>query len=355
MMGSAGRGASFVAILALVPLAGQTAQQPRSVATTDGFDAYVRGDFDRVADAARQMRDPVAFSRDLQRQAVMWIEADGSSQIPHRQMIVASTVLEYALAMSPRNADAAKAVELLQWACEMVRNTSTRSEVEHLWHRTALAALQRIVILDLFPGWRDPVNQIVRSHLRHGQSRFPDDPAWGLADAVITESSIWPLTPSVSRPFNKAEVQSSIRAYEKLLADAAVGAEANIRTAYLKFRSRPQDADAALRHLTQAEQSTRDVRLLYLAAFIRGQIFEQRADVDEATAAYEAALAHWQDGSSAATALAAIRFRQDRRPEALGFANVAIRPDRRDDPWQHYSQGAYHLEDLLEHLRRSQR
>ena len=267
----------------------------------------------------------------------------------------ASTVLEYALAMSPRNADAAKAVELVQWACDMVRNTSTRSEVEHLWHRTALAALQRIVILDLLRDWRDPLNQIVRSHLRHGQSRFPDDPAWRLADAVITESRIWPLTPSVSRGFSKAEVQSSIRTYEKLLTDAAVGAEANIRTAYLKFRSRPQDADAALRHLTQAEPLTRDARLLYLAAFIRGQIFEQRAAVDDATAAYEAALTRWPDGSSAATALAAIRFRQDRRPEALVFATLAMRSDRREDPWQHYSQGAYHLEGLLEQLRRSQR
>jgi len=328
-------------------LAEPAAQEPRVTGVAEGFAAYARGEFDHITGTIGRVADRIGFARELRRQAPAWIDAAGPDQVPRRRLVVAAVAVEAALAMPPLDAESAMAVELIQWACRLVRRNPARSEAERLWHHTALAVLQRIVVFVRLP--RTYVREEVRPHLNHGRDRYPDDPAWRLAAAGWVEAGAWYLNPVSSRAVPADPARQAIRAYEKLLADEEVGAEARLRTGYLEFRR--GNSDVALAHVLQVEASSTDRLLLYLAAFVRGQISEDAGRMDDAAEAYEAALERWPGGESAATALTAIRFRQERRPQALALAELSLRTPVREDPWRRYGRGDHRLPDLLDRLR----
>lgn len=327
--------------------------QERLLAVDEVFDAYSHGNFDAVSETFKRVTVPISFGRDLQRQSRAWIEAGDPELVPRRRLVVASVALEVAVTMAPRDADAAMVVELVQWACDLVRRNPERTEAEHVWHRAALAVLQRTLLPGLPRGWRDPAAQILRAHIDHAESRFPGDPNWKLAVAVSLEYRTWYLNPTSGRVSCSDSSRQAIRAYEKLLADDTVGAEAHVRAAYLKFRCDSSGVNRVLMHLDKAEESTKDLLLLYLASFLRGQVFEHAGAVDRAAESYGTALNRWPGAQSAAIAFAAIRFRQGQREEALTLANVAGQPTSREDPWRHYGRGDYRLRELLGELRKA--
>jgi hypothetical protein len=344
------RVAAAAAVVLAWPVAGPGAQDRRPVRIADGFDAYARGEFEQVADAIRRIDNLIKFAGELRHEATAWVDAASPAEIPRRRTVVATVALETSLAMSVGRAEAAAAVDLVQWACTLVRRNPVRSEVEHLWHRTALAALQRIMIPGLLERqWRDPIRQVLRAHIGHGLERYPSDPAWSVGTVISIEVS----TPASGGDFGENPVRQAIRAYEKLFTNEAIAAEAHLRTAHLLFRRDHRDADAALSHLDHVEAATSDPILLYLSALVRGRIRERGGDVEGAAVSYESALTVWPGAQSAATALAAIRFKQDRRKEALALAQVALQKPVREDPWRHYDRGDYRLEELLRQLRKA--
>lgn len=343
--------AAILALPPAAPLTGADTQERRVISVEESFDSYARGEFDQVADAIGRLRDRIGFARELERRAPAWIEAAGSDEIPRRRLIVATVALEFARGIPVLINESTRAIYLLQWACRLVRRNPHQLEAEHLWHRAAVAMLQRILV-NKPRDWEDPVWQVLRSHIGHGKNRFPTDPAWKLADAVAEEFGTWPYVPATDRPYRETSARRASRAYEKLLDEEAIGAEARLRLAYLMFRS--GNAGDALSHLDQVEARSPDAMLLYLAAFVRGQIFEQTAEPDRAVAAYETAMSRLPHHGSAAAALAAIRFRQGRRAEAIELAAQSLR-QAGEDPWRHYSRGDYRLPDLVRQLRESLR
>jgi len=359
---------SFVAAMVLgLPLADLGRQERRAIGVTEGFDAYARGEYDHIADAIARVQDRIGFARELQRQAPAWIEATGPEHVPQRRLVVAAVALEAALAMPVLRAEATKAIDLVQWACALVRRNPGRSDAEYWWHRTGLAVLQRIAVAGAFPGLvpgsrgsgdrrRNPLREVLLTHISHSESRYPDDPAWRLATAEATEFGTWGVvTPPGPRAypagagFNENQARLAVRAYQSLLTHEVIGAEAHLRTAYLAFRM--GNLGTVTRHLNQAEASTRDPLLLYLAALVRAQAFERAGDLDAAADAYEAALHHWSGAESAATALAAIRFQQGRREEAQTLTETALQQPASEDPWRFYGRGDYRLRDLMGRLR----
>jgi tetratricopeptide (TPR) repeat protein len=306
---------------------------------TEGLTLYARGEFEANARALQDVRDVGRFHDDFKEEAETWIDAGGPAERDQRRLAAAAFALEAAHATL---FDVQSAWRTLEWACEVLRKNAKPSPSEYAWHRAAVAWL--LGISSGLPGPRG--TSYASSHLAHARKRFPHDPRWHLAQAILDhELPTWPFPrPALmfkppEGPSRVREIGPAIRGFEGLLRLDALRAETHLRIGHLEYRR--GRLKEALAQFEQVEPLTDDAALIYLARFFRGQLLEQKGDVAAAITAYERALEAWPGAQSASVALAAILFQQDQRARAFELVLAALARPTPDDPWRTYGQGDF--------------
>jgi tetratricopeptide (TPR) repeat protein len=346
---------AIVLIILFVP---SRAQERRVVTLEHAFNAYLRGDHHRTSDATRQFTELAAFGRELRAQSQGWIAAASPNERDRRRLAVASVALEAAATAVPsldsrgsHRAQARTIVDLIEWACDLVRDNDARLTAERSWHRAALALLQRASpVLATMPS---EVAGIITPHLRHGEARFARDPRWRLANALLPFVPSGPPRVPISRGKAERQVESSWerakRSLQPLLTDPDLRAEAHVRIGFIELRT--GQVESALFHLSTAEQLSCDASLSYLVFFFRGQILSRQGSFAAAEDSYAQALALFPQALSSVTALAALQFKQGRQADAARLVQQALRAAGAD-PWRNYGYGDYRFwPELLTELR----
>jgi tetratricopeptide (TPR) repeat protein len=333
-----------------IPVSRPLAQERREITMTAGFDAYARGEFDLIARAIERIGQYDRFVRELRRDAIPWIEAAAPDAVTRRRFVVAAVALETAVAVlhsidrqpTQFQEKAQSAMELVTWACSLVRRNPVPTEGEHAWHRAALAVLQRTAIAVRRP--TSDGDRSVADHTRHAEERFPDDPRWTLARAGgPTKSAAPPRVPGEQARLETLAKPAMVRVgreFEKLLPNKQMRAEALLGIAFSDLRR--GSIESAWSRLQQVETSTTEPNLLYVARFFRGQILASRGDHASAVDAFAAALSLVPGALSGVTALAAIRFEHGERAAAVALIEDAF-AKQTVDPLRTFMQGEFDL------------
>ena len=87
-----------------------------------------------------------------------------------------------------------------------------------------------------------------------------------------------------------------------------------------------------------------DLELRYFTHLVRGQLLRGSGRLDEAAAAFRAALAAWPGAQSARVALMTLQVGRGSRDEAAALADeIQVAPIDQYDPWWTYWLGDYRL------------
>ena len=277
----------------------------------------------------------IATSKSLKDGAPAWIAAVGPQQERRRRLAVASYVLHVLSSQedpylwqgggSPfRYQRALPAVELLEWACGLLR-AEPPLVAERWWHLGAIGLLER-----------HNAQQTLELHLSHAHGRFPDEDRWALGRAIAAELRTWPET----RDDTVLTVTPTLTAtivgrYEEAIACDSVREEALIRLGY--FELRRNRIDAALGRFEQAG-TPKDAVLRYWLFLFTGQALERTKRLPNAISAYRAALESAPDAQSAVLALASalVSVHRDAEASALVDRSLAMRSSRRI--WAEFTQ-----------------
>jgi tetratricopeptide (TPR) repeat protein len=341
---------------------------------TAHLDRFLRGEFDAVVAGLEATRDYDALLNALEQNGAAWVAAAPEPERSRRRLAAATFALEAGRAAALRhdwkwvqridlNQPWARppaeipiaerppqtfrafpqvlwktAPRLIEWGCALVRTERTPDAAERIWHLAAVAVAQGVGDYEFLAGspFEDRGNAHEEiEHLRHALDRFPMEPRLALAEAIAVEWYTW-NTWQTKRPRQQArELQKAIDAFRGMLRDGAIGAEAMVRTGYLRLRNR-QTRDA-LDLFARAETATRDPFVVYLARYFRGVAHERAGQADDAEKAYRSALEVVPHAQSAAFALAA-RLHTTGRPAAaarLVEETLAVAPPVAD-PWREY-------------------
>jgi len=309
-------------------------------AAIDALNRYERGEWqDAVpASATRGDLDELLWA------AGDWIRAIGAEHEPRRRLAVASYLVEFlafhALDIAlwqPRQ----PASEALEWVCGELRKAPA-VPAERWWHAASIALLERVGAV-----------ASLQRHLEHAEGRFPDEPRWILARALMEELRTWPERrddETFSIPKDVADRMTS--AFTRASIQQVLRAEAELRWGYQELRR--GHADAALAHFEQAG-SPADPHLRYWLHLFRGRALERTDRLKEAIASYELALSAVPYAQSAALALAAALVKDHRPSEAAAMMlrTLSVQPPT-TDPWDSYtSPDARYWPLLVEQLHRA--
>jgi tetratricopeptide (TPR) repeat protein len=301
----------------------------------------------RLLDAALSLQ-PILDG--LEGHGTTWIAAGGPSEIDRRELAAATFALEAArtgawkawkLRVDAPTVDESPPrffldwqppAHLLEWGCARLRARGTPHPAERLWQLAAISVAQRAEDYEFLNGdgeqtdVRDYAREI--EHLRHVRQRFPDEPRFKLAQVIAAE---WQASPAVRR----GRPQAARDQFADLRDDPDIGAEATLRLGRIAMTLR--DDDRAREAFERVESLTRDPWTLYLARLFRGTILERRGRTADAERAYRGALEAVPRAQAAATALAALLARQDRRSEASTIVEEMLAASPAPpDPWRGY-------------------
>jgi tetratricopeptide (TPR) repeat protein len=229
--------------------------------------------------------------------------------------------------------------QLIEWGCDLLRRHPEHATIGHAWHLAALAAAQRAGDFEFLIGSPFDVRHNEEEeieHLNHSRALFPDEARFMLGQAVALE---WMTYPDSRRPQMTPRARDAIDAYEDLVSDDHVGAEANVRLGSLFLRA-GRHADA-LKALTRADRATRDPHLVYLAAFLSGRAHEAAGRVVEAEQSYQRALSAVPRGQSAAIALGTLLVGADRHADAARLIDNMMAAPAPVDPWREYGRADF--------------
>jgi len=303
---------------------------------------YAAGRHAEVAGRMASLASARVLEFDLERQAPAWLQQKGADPVAQRR-VLAAFALEAAIARLDQGTDATK---LLEWGCRQVRRIPQPGPIEQHWHRAAFA---------VFAGAAD--SDGLEAHIGHVKLQFPTEPRLTFQRAVAAELRTVPALAGLrtASEMEKRRQEAARRFREVTDTDASTRAEADLRLAHVQIALAAPDA--ALEALARLDEPTIDPYLVYLARLFRGLALEQLGRLDEARAAYEAALAAAPGTPSAAMRLAALEFRQGQRD--VSDRIVAELIDRRapvaDPWWSYWSADFRHLTRLLAALRGSVR
>jgi tetratricopeptide (TPR) repeat protein len=347
-------------------------------ATGDALDRYARGEY---SGAVALLSVLGGFNVDL---ADVWNQGAGPDAAPRRRLAAASLILDIAAAKE------AWPSGLIEWACDAFRLAGAPTPGEALWLRASIAlAQQDEVWVFLMPELFDrtpPTPTIKRAvakpqalsgHLARARTRFPDDPYFGLAEAVgvevastrsfdprVVRSEQTPvafdrLSAAINPPEGLSDDQRALLerarlAFEQLRSQKAVQAEASLRLGFTLLRlGRTAEGRDRLR---EVDTATDDAWVRYLARMFRGWIHASEGRPDEAVTAYQSALALVPNAPSAAALLTATLLTSDRLADAETFATATLAAGSGEDPWRGYTQGeARRFPALMAQLRREVR
>jgi hypothetical protein len=328
------------------------------------FDRYNAGDVESVYTQLAARTDKFeAFSKDLTRATPGWVQSGGSDKVMRRRLVVGGVALEAIRRVPVRRAEYSERLasstaldwparrQLLEWACTLVRTTPSPPAAERWWHLAAVALLEES---SWPPFLAFDLNYRVDAHFHidHARARFPDEPRFQLAHAVIdhnagaynrgwlisspdrprfwvrvdegpgpTEADLVIADPSPRNPSPDRNLRDAVRRLASLLDDASVGPEAHMRLGDIEvFAGQPE---LALPHFVRAEASS-DPVLAYVARLFRAAALTRLGRVAEAESAYHDALALVPNAQSATVGLTWLLLNDHRTREAAEFSNPAL-------------------------------
>jgi VWFA-related protein len=207
-----------------------------------------------------------------------------------------------------------------------VREPGGADAFECSWHVTEAAALE---------GLFKP--EIALAFIPRALQRCPASGRLHLAYALVSEQQ-W-----VRGSATTGEDASSILSrYEQAMKFPETTAEARARGA--RFLLGLGEVERALDMSDGITDPPADLEIRYVAQLIRGQILRASGRIDEAAAAFRAALAAWPGAQSAQVALMTLLVQQGRREEAAALAEaVQTAPADQYDPWWMYWLGDYRM------------
>src|SRR5688572_9806748 len=229
--------------LLLGPLAPASAgphagQEPVTVTVTEMLELYDIGEFDMVRDAVHKASrgNLSVVLAALKRDAPAWIDADGETHSDRRRLAAAVFALEVADAALERQW--LDALDLLEWACGLMRSQPRASEMERTVHLAGIALIE---------GARDL--RALDGHLVHVKARFPDEPRILLAQAFKAESEYWRLFRSFNFGYDGGDASIAVPALRKAAARKENAREVHLRLGFLAFQE--EAYDLALRDLAK--------------------------------------------------------------------------------------------------------
>jgi VWFA-related protein len=280
--------------------------------------AYDHDDYQAAASALWQLRDPVEFIRDFKAAGNPW------PANPRRE---AAFVIEIADAALYRHDAAAtgEALSLLQSYHPLIRNPLGPDGFERLWYWAELTAIEGLVL----PG-------AVKPFVTNAQKRFPDEPRFVLASAIVSDQAEPVGAPD---PVRAAE---TLLLYDAALQSESTFSEARLRKAYLLHRLGGHAGALALLDTMRAPEPDR--MLLYLSQLLRGHFHDALGHANEGEKAYRAALQIWPGTQAPRVGLMTLLFRNGDRHAAEQMAEtIQAAADGPIDPWWLYWRGDYRL------------
>jgi tetratricopeptide (TPR) repeat protein len=261
---------------------------------------------------------------DFRRDAIAWIAAGPLADQPRRRLSAATYALdllkdfEETLLWEETQA----ASTLLEWACARLRE-SAPLPAERAWHIAALAVLERSSTVT-----------VLRRHLEHAESRFPDDDKWTLVRALTDE---WE---SRERPRDDGTMAISsglaaraMQHFQQAASRPSVRQEALLR--WGAYESDLGRHDAALAHFNAIGELS-DPFLRYWLGLVKGRALRRANRAEEAIAAYQVAVAEFPSAQSATLGLAAALVSARRMADAAAIVNGVVSPQittPSPDPW----------------------
>lgn len=324
----------------------------RNVSVVDMLDRYAAGKFESVVAELAGDLNFATILKQLEEQGPAWIDAAGPAAREKRRLVAATFALEAArvdawyewkwIVKQPYMGPAGEGFQplnvlvwqppplLIEWACKLMRADETPRPIERWWHFAAIAVAQRsedphFLVGDPGIGRDVGGGEIINrqdeiKHLDHVSKRFPEEMRFVLAQGIARDR-VWR--------------DDATKAYGALASDPEVGAEAMMRMGVMQFRMN-RDADA-LKSLDRSDAMTRDPYIVYLSAFVRGQILESQERKDQARAAYRRAVQALPHGQAATLAFANNLFQDGRRAEAQELSGAMLAADPLPlDPWREY-------------------
>jgi hypothetical protein len=300
------------------------------------LDEYAAGNRVAVAQRLATVGTLKTFEGDIDKVAAEFIREQKFPDTARR--ILAAFALEAATShLNQRPA----ATKLIEWGCRQVRRNmppaATPGEFEHRWHLAAFASLSGAI---------DP--DALEAHTAHVKFQFPKEPRLAFERGVAAEQRAAPFV--VTDRLSPAEAvkrnQDAAARYREASADPSVRPDAQLRLGRVELTL--GHADLALAALKEADSSSPDRDIQYLARLMQGQALERLGQASQAADAYRRALALAPGAQSALLGFAALQFRQGGREDAdLIVTRLLDEPDTVADPWWTYWPADYRRIDVL--------
>jgi len=302
----------------------------RAPATFDELiEAYSRDDYQAVTAALRSWQDPSPLIRRLDATGNPWPAA------PRREAALALEIAESGL-FSRRQATQDEARNLLLRFQRLIRHPLEPDAFERYWLWAELTIVQG----KIRPGLAEPF-------VRHALTRFPEEPRFLLARAIVTDQ-MFPFmgaVPSSAQTLTGTATQSHAanvaQQYGAAIKLPETATEARVRLAWFLHRvGRDDDALAQLDEVQ--DESSKDTVMRYLHQLFRGHIQMGLGRHDAAVQAFRTALERWPGAQSAQVALMNALVHTGRREEAAAMAErIQTAPGDGADPWLAYWHGDY--------------
>jgi VWFA-related protein len=239
---------------------------------------------------------------------------------PENRRRTAVFALEIALAgLRSDNRDARdEGGRLLAEYAVRVREPAGPDAFECWWFVTEASSLQGLFM---------PENALL--FVPRAVQRCPANARLRLAHAVIAEQQ-W-----LRGRTTASQEPEILNLYEQAMKSPETATEARVRAARFLYGIGQHDRGLAL--LNEIAAPAPDLELRYFTHLIRGQLLRASGRLDEASAAFRAALEAWPGAQSARVALMTLHVARGNRAEATALAD-AVQTAARDqyDPWWTY-------------------
>jgi hypothetical protein len=314
---------------AAVPAAPPRRAVPADVRTL--ADVFDRGNRDAFQNAVAESSDMSSVIRGFGLSDSPW---------PANRHRTAAFALELALAgmRSPLRDVRDEGARLLAEYHVRVREPNGADDFECWWLVAEAAALESLF---------KPDSALV--FIPRSLQRCPNNARLHLAHAFISEQQ-W--LAGKTTPAQDAEVLSR---YEQAMKFPETETEARVRAARFLHAAGQSERGLAVLNGIKAPAADREMR--YFAHLIRGRLLAAGGRVDDAAAAFRAALTEWPDAQSAQVALMTMLVTRGRRDDAAQLADAVQKaPADQYDPWWMYWLGDYRVyPEMLAKLRELER